>query len=91
MKRSNNGKKRSGNRWTPEEDQILRSAVEEYGLAQHRESVGMDVVIDMKDFIANVLPGVIRSGITTKKWKGWNSTQRHEMECHCQGSTWTYR
>ena len=70
MKRSNNGKKRSGNRWTPEEDQILRSAVEEYGLAQHRESVGMDVVIDMKDFIANVLPGVIRGGITTKNGKG---------------------
>ena len=70
MKRSNNGKKRSGNRWTPEEDQILRSAVEEYGLAQHRESVGVDVVIDMKDFIANVLPGVIRGGITTKNGKG---------------------
>ena len=71
MKRSNsNGKKRSGNRWTPEEDQILRSAVEKYGLVQHRESVGNDAVIDMKDFIANVLPGVIRGGITVKNGKG---------------------
>ena len=70
MKRSKNGKKRSGNRWTPEEDQILRSAVEEYGLAQYRESVGLDVVIEMKHFIANILPGVIRGGITTKNGKG---------------------
>ena len=53
-----------------EEDQIHRSAVEEYGLAQNRESVGLEVVIENKDFIANVLPGVIRGGITTKNGKG---------------------
>ena len=69
-KRSKNGKKRSGNRWTPQEDLILRNAVEEYGLVQHQESVGKNVVIDLNHFKSNILPGVIRGGITTSNSKG---------------------
>ena len=43
-----------------------------------RQSVGMDVVIDMKDFIANVLPGVILVVSRQKNGKvELNSTPRN--------------
>jgi len=75
-------RKKSGNRWTKEEDDILRRAIMEYGVSQHRDRIRhmhpsiLNKDIPIHEYPKEILPVVIRgnlqgddrAGVCATKW-----------------------